>query len=87
MALDGAATEGGEESFAGPGGVGGTDALAARWRRLTQHFDDFVQVPRSLSPFPRTNTLRHFIMFQTAAVHFIGYEQNVRSVSRWSYLT
>ncbi|XP_053623122.1 E3 ubiquitin-protein ligase COP1-like isoform X2 [Plodia interpunctella] len=30
-----------EESFASS--VGGTDALASRWRRLTQHFDDFVQ--------------------------------------------
>ncbi|XP_004926352.1 E3 ubiquitin-protein ligase COP1 [Bombyx mori] len=31
-----------EESFAGGAGGGG-DALAARWRKLTQHFDDFVQ--------------------------------------------
>ncbi|XP_049883579.1 E3 ubiquitin-protein ligase COP1-like [Pectinophora gossypiella] len=31
-----------EESFAGAGGGAG-DALAARWRRLAQHFDDFVQ--------------------------------------------
>ncbi|KAL0808742.1 hypothetical protein ABMA28_013170 [Loxostege sticticalis] len=31
-----------EESFAGGGGGGG-DALAARWRKLTAHFDDFVQ--------------------------------------------
>ncbi|CAH0599428.1 unnamed protein product [Chrysodeixis includens] len=41
-------TEGGslvgseEESFAG-GGAGAGDALAARWRRLHAHFDDFVQ--------------------------------------------
>lgn len=39
-----------EESFAGGAGAGaggaasGGDALAARWRRLTAHFDDFVQV-------------------------------------------
>ncbi|KPJ02217.1 E3 ubiquitin-protein ligase RFWD2 [Papilio xuthus] len=33
-----------EESFAGgPGGAAGGDAVAARWRRLTTHFDDFVQ--------------------------------------------
>ncbi|CAG4957287.1 unnamed protein product [Parnassius apollo] len=32
-----------EESFAGGAGSGGGDALAARWRRLTAHFDDFVQ--------------------------------------------
>ncbi|KPJ08972.1 E3 ubiquitin-protein ligase RFWD2 [Papilio machaon] len=33
-----------EESFAGgPGGGAGGDAVAARWRRLTTHFDDFVQ--------------------------------------------
>ncbi|XP_045456918.1 E3 ubiquitin-protein ligase COP1-like [Melitaea cinxia] len=31
-----------EESFASTGGGTG-DALAARWRRLTAHFDDFVQ--------------------------------------------
>ncbi|RVE43081.1 hypothetical protein evm_012255 [Chilo suppressalis] len=35
----GAGGPGGEESFAGGGG----DALAARWRKLTAHFDDFVQ--------------------------------------------
>ncbi|XP_045782115.1 E3 ubiquitin-protein ligase COP1-like isoform X2 [Maniola jurtina] len=33
-----------EESFAGgAAGAGGGDALAARWRRLAAHFDDFVQ--------------------------------------------
>lgn len=32
-----------EESFAGGAAAGG-DALAARWRRLHAHFDDFVQV-------------------------------------------
>ncbi|XP_013163561.1 PREDICTED: E3 ubiquitin-protein ligase RFWD2-like [Papilio xuthus] len=33
-----------EESFAGgPGSAAGGDAVAARWRRLTTHFDDFVQ--------------------------------------------
>ena len=32
-----------EESFAS-GSAGNGDALAARWRRLAAHFDDFVQV-------------------------------------------
>nr|XP_026496052.1 E3 ubiquitin-protein ligase COP1-like [Vanessa tameamea] len=32
-----------EESFASAGGGGAGDALAARWRRLAAHFDDFVQ--------------------------------------------
>ncbi|XP_026333637.1 E3 ubiquitin-protein ligase COP1-like [Hyposmocoma kahamanoa] len=59
VALDGAATEGGEESFAGGGMGGGTDALAARWRRLTQHFDDFVQVGFALFTIPTGKGLAH----------------------------
>ncbi|KAG6464318.1 E3 ubiquitin-protein ligase COP1 [Manduca sexta] len=44
--VDGSQTGGSEEeSFAGGSGCGGGggEALAARWRRLTAHFDDFVQ--------------------------------------------
>ncbi|KAI5634301.1 zinc finger, c3HC4 type (RING finger) domain-containing protein [Phthorimaea operculella] len=44
MFVTGSTTGEEEESFAGGGGgSGGGDALQARWRRLTAHFDDFVQ--------------------------------------------
>lgn len=67
-----------EESFAGGGATGGGEALAARWRRLTAHFDDFVQVYFkcifnahlvyihicNIYPF-FTITVKHFLFYYT----------------------